>query len=154
MLLSDNRSSRNAVFQISCLLFLIISFCVFNAYAQSGKSAKINFDTCETMMNGLFSVLIDFRENAKPDSNLVIIGGGIKGEKRSSNSWRIRQAVGYFEYRGDVKNDRIVFGTGTPEAEAAYLRFYINGVLFTEIRTRKNGKLCGSEGDILGFKGV
>ncbi len=39
-----------------------------------------------------------------------------------------------------------------PEAEAGYLRFYVNGILSTEIRTRKNAKLCFGEGTEFKFK--
>lgn len=140
-------------FQLFWLVVLIANFCVFNLQAQSNKSDKVVFDTCETMLDRLRSVANDFQKNAKPDSYLVIIGGAMKGEKSSYNSRRIQQSIGYLDFAGSIKSDRIVFGIGMPETEAGYLRLYVNGTLSTEIRTRKNAKLCWGEGQELDFGG-
>ena len=72
-------------------------------------------------------------------------------EKSSYISQRIQQAKGYYDFLG-MKSDRIVFGIGTTEAQAGYLRLYVNGVLMTEIRLRKNAKLCWGEGDAFDFR--
>ena len=138
-------------FQLFWSLVIIINFCVFDADAQSKKSDKVNFDTCETGKAKLADASFDFQKNAKPDSYLVIIGGAMKGEKSSYNSQRIQQAMGYLDFMG-MRSEQIVFGTGKSEAEAGYLRLYVNGILSTEIRTRKNAKLCWGEGDAFDFK--
>jgi len=151
MLFLDNKNIGKAVFKLFWLLVFISNFCVFNAGAQSKKSDKIIFDTCETGKAKLADVGFDFSKNAKPGSYLVIIGGAMKGEKSSYNSQRIQQSIGYFGFLG-MKSDRIVFGIGTSETDAGYLRLYINGVLAAKITTRKNAKLCWGEGDAFDFR--
>ncbi len=151
MLFLDYKKIRKAVFQLFGLTIFIVNFCVFNAAAQGQKSDKIGFDTCGTGKERLASAAFEFQKNGNPDTYLVIIGGAMKGEKLSSNSQRIQQAIGYLDYMA-VKTERIVFGTGNPKTESGYLRLYINGVLYTEIITRKNGKLCWCEGDAFDFK--
>ena len=138
-------------FQLFWLVVLIANFCVFNLQAQSNKTDKVIFDSCEIGKFKLAEAGFDFLKNAKPDSYLIIIGGAMKGEKSSYNSQRIQQAKGYFDFLG-MKSDRIVFGIGMPEAEAGYLRLYVNGVLMTEIRLRKNAKLCWGDGEALDFR--
>lgn len=148
---SDNKNVRKIVFQLFWSLALIINFCVFDTVAQDKKSEKIIFDTCATGKFKLADAIFEFQKNAKPDSYLLIIGGAMKGEKSSSNSRRIQQAIGYFDFLG-MKSDRIISGNGASEAEAGYLRLYINGILSAEIRTSKNAKLCWCEGDAFDFK--
>ena len=143
---------KRMTFQLFWSLVIVINFCVFNADAQSKKSDKVIFDTCETGKAKLADASVDFQKNAKPDSYLVIIGGAMKGEKSSYNSQRIQQAIPYLDFVGAVKSEQIVFGTGTSEAKAGYLRLYVNGILSIEIRTRKNAKLCWGEGDAFDFK--
>lgn len=133
------------------LVILIINLCVLNVAAQNEKSNALNFATCETMVLGLFSAIEDFKKNGKPNSNLVIIGGAMKGEKSSYNSRRIQAAIGYIDHWNKLGN-RIVFGVGKPETKSGYLRFYVNGVLSQEILTRKNAKLCWGEGNEMKFK--
>ncbi len=153
MLFLDNEINvKKRTFQLFWSLVIVINFCVFNADAQSKKSDKVIFDTCETGKAKLADASVDFQKNAKPDSFLIIIGGAMKGEKSHYNSQRIQQAIPYFDFVGSVKSKRIVFGTGISEAKAGYLRLYVNGILSTEIRTRKNAELCWGEGDAFNFK--
>ncbi len=142
---------KDFTFQTFWLTIFIVCFCVFNTEAQNKKSDKVIFASCEIIIAGLGNAINDFTKNAKPDSYLVIIGGAMKGEKSFYNSRRIQQSIGYLDFAGSIKSDRIVFGIGMPEAEAGYLRLYVNGVLSTEIKTRKNAKLCWGEGNELDF---
>lgn len=152
MLFSGNKKKiKKMTFQLFWLVIFISNFCIFNLEAQSKKSDKIVFDTCETILEGLRSVAYDFQKKATPDSYLLIIGGAMKGEKSSYNSRRIQEAIGYLDFAGSIKSNRIVFGSGRTETEAGYLRLYVNGILSTEIRTRKNAKLCWGEGNELKF---
>ena len=151
MLFSGNRNGKKTASQLLGMLVIVISLCVFNANAQNKKSDKVIFDSCETGTAKLEGGGSDFLKNAKPEGYLIIIGGAMKGEKPSYNSQRIQQAIGYYDFLG-MKTDRIVFGIGTTEAEAGYLRLYVNGVLGTEIKLRKNAKLCWSGGEAFDFK--
>lgn len=152
MLFSSNkRKVKKMTFHFFWVVVFIAIFGVFNLEAQSKKSEKVDFDNCEIMLAKLRLVIDDFQKNGKSDSFLVIIGGAMKGEKSSYNERRIQQSIGYLDFAGAIKSDRIVFGVGNPETEAGYLRLYVNGILSTEIRTRKNAKLCWGEGDELDF---
>jgi hypothetical protein len=152
MLFSGNKKMlTNMTFRFFGLFVLIAGVCVFNLQAQADKSDKVVFASCESMLNALRTAMIDFQRDAKPDSYLVIIGGAMKDENPSYNSRRIGEAISYIGWAGNIKSDRIVSGVGTPEAEAGYLRLYVNGVLSAEFRTRKNAGLCWGEGNELDF---
>jgi hypothetical protein len=144
----NKRKYRKMTSQVFWLVVFIAYFCIFNSEAQSKKSDKVIFDNCETGISKLGFVINDFVETAKPDSYLVIIGGAMKNEKLSYNSWRIQQSIKYLSFgERKINKVRIVFGTGLPETKSGYLRFYVNGILSAEIITYKNAKLCFGEGD-------
>jgi hypothetical protein len=148
-------SIKNQVKKIAFQLFLLLIF-ITNVYvssleAQNKNSDVINFDTCETMVLALNLAVQDFKKYGKTNSYLVIIGGAMQGEKPLYNKRRIEEAVGYINHWNKL-GDRIIFGTGKPEAKVGYLRFYVNGVLRQEIITRKNAKLCWGDGERFDFR--
>jgi hypothetical protein len=143
---------QKITFQLFWLVIFITNLYVFSSVAQEKKSNIINFDTCETMVLTLSLAIEDFLKNGNPNSYLVIIGGAMRGEKPSYNNRRIQQSIGYINWGAKTKDDRIIFGIGSPETKFGYLRFYVNGVLSYEIITRKNAKMCFGEGQEFDFK--
>ncbi len=132
------------------LIFLSYVFC-FNVQAQKNTGTEEMPDSCEIISGYLDLARSKFDENGKPESYLIIIGTSAYKEKARHNNKRIADAIRYLTM-SRIKPERIIFGSAQSSKKLGYLKFFVNGELLIEIKSRRNSVLCFGAGET--FDGV
>lgn len=132
------------------LVFLIYVFC-FDVQAQKNAETLETSDSCETISGNLEVTNDRFEKSAKPGSFLIIIGTSAYKEKARHNNKRITHAIRFLTMVG-MKPERIIFGVAQSSNKFGSLKFFVNGELLIEIKSRKNRLLCFGAGET--FEGV
>jgi hypothetical protein len=132
------------------LIFLIYVF-RFDVQAQKNIGTEEMPDSCEIISAYLDLARSKFDENGNPESYLIIIGTSAYKEKTRHNIKRIAHATKYLTMSG-IKPEKIIFGAGQSLKKLGSLKFFVNGELLIEIKSRGNSVLCFGAGET--FDGV
>jgi hypothetical protein len=133
------------------LLFLTGSLLlVTDIDAQSSGRADVP-DSCELISAKIDAVGSKFPSLAGKDSKLIILASSPTGTNDRYAKTRIKTTLAYLKKFYGIESERVVYGIGEPTKSLSFLRFYINGVLFIEIRMSAKGRLCTGMGDPLRF---
>jgi hypothetical protein len=117
-----------------------------NLFAQIDRPEKKYADGCEFITSKLSSVINEFNEKGKTNNTITIIAGAAKGENPRHNERRLKDTVKGLNFYGRIKSEQVILGISRSADNFAFLKFYINGTFFIEINSRKNVRLCFSDG--------
>ena len=125
---------------------IIVLILVGSGTAQNKAQGPAN---CEEIGGKLDAVGIRFPSLAAGDSQLIILAASATKAGKKNDKVRLKNASEYLFKYFKIDRDRVITAIGPEPAAQSYLRFYINGALFTELVTWEKSRLCKGIGEQL-----